>query len=65
MSNKATDCPHCEMLADALQHLLNTAVDIRLGYRDRDLHESWSATLERAQRALVLVGRELDEMTFK
>lgn len=45
---------------DALYNLLVSAVDQRLGYRDRDLHEAWRVTQARARSALCKAGRSLD-----
>lgn len=48
-------------LVEALRHLLISAVDLRNGYLDRDLHEPWTVTEERARTLLVRAGVNIDE----
>lgn len=54
------ESPMVRLLAVALKDLMVSAVDIRNGYRDRDLHEPWAQTLTRAQDALLLSSEDLE-----
>lgn len=48
-------------LLRALHDLLISAVDQRNGYLDRDLHEPWGKTAERARNLLILHGVDIDD----